>query len=188
MERVATGVACLDETYLVLLGGVAATTGPPGVLSFLLLDPFGPVIVGLLGVCCEGTGTEVSASCSSVVIAAMMSSRCFASAGVRMTLAATASNSASIGSASSFEAGGVITFSLPFLEMTGIGGSSAGSSSSSWMMCFFLDLEEVLTGGSSGSFSGSSFASVGELSVADLASSSSGWSDLPSVSVSSSAC
>ena len=56
------------------------------------------------------------------------------------------------------------------------------------MMCFFLGLEEVLTGGSSRSFSDSYFASVGELSVADLSPSSSGWSDGSASSELASAC
>ena len=48
-------------------------------------------------------------------------------------------------------------------------GSSSGSSPfSSCMMCFFLDLEEVLTGGSLRSFSNFSSASVGEVSFANL--------------------
>ena len=98
----------------------------------------------------------------------------FVSVGVRVTLVAAASSSASMFSASLSDIGGVITFSLPFREMTGMGGSSAGSSSSSHMMCFFLDLEEVLAGGSSSSFSGSSSNSVGELSIVDLTPSSSG--------------
>lgn len=44
-------------------------------------------------------------------------------------------------------------------------------------MCFFLGLEKVLIGGSSYSFSYSSSASVGELSVASLSPFSSSWSD-----------
>ena len=58
-----------------------------------------------------------------------------------------------------------------------MGGFSTGSFSSFLMMCFFLYLEDIILGGSSSSFSGSSSASVGELSVIDLAPSSSGWSD-----------
>ena len=80
------------------------------------------------------------------------------------------------------------TFSLPFRERTGIRGFSTGSfSSSSCMMCFFLDLKGVLTGGSSSSFSGSSSSSVRELSVADLTSSSLGWSDWSLASIFTSA-
>lgn len=87
MEGVAVGTACRDETDLVFLGsGVAAAARPSEVPPFLLLDPLGLVRVGLLGVCCEGVGTGASASCPSAVIAAMISSRCFASAGVRVTL------------------------------------------------------------------------------------------------------
>lgn len=130
--RVDVGAAYLDETDLVLLGfSVVAAAGPPEVPPFILLNPLGLVIVGLLGVCCKGTGIGASAFYPSSVIAAMMSSRCFASARVRVTLVATAFSSASIGSASLSEAWGVITFSLSFLERTGIKGSSAGSSSSS---------------------------------------------------------
>ena len=90
MEGVVVSTTCLDKTDLVLSeSGVAAAAGPPKVPPFLLLDPFGLVIVGLLGVCCEGAGIGASASCPSTVIAAIMSSRCFASVGVRVTLAAT---------------------------------------------------------------------------------------------------
>ena len=85
-------------------------------------------------------------------------------------------------------AGGVITCSLPFIERTGMRGSSIGSSSSSCMMCVFLDLEEVLTRGSSSSFSGSFYVSIGELSIVDLTSSSSCWSEWSSSSDSASTC
>ena len=142
---------------------------PPEVLPFLLLDPLGLARTGLLGVCCGGAGIGAS-----TVMAVMMSSSCLAFVGVRVTLVATASSSASTCSTSSSEARGVAIFSLPFLERTGMGGSSSCSfSSSSWIMCFFLVLEEVLTGGSSRSFSESSSASVGELSIAHLSHSSS---------------
>lgn len=99
------GAACLDETDLVLLVyGVVATAGPSSGPLFLLLGPFVLVIVGLLGVCCEGAKVGASTSYPSVVIVAMMSRKCFAPVGVRVTLFAAAANSASIGSASSSEA------------------------------------------------------------------------------------
>ena len=171
---VALGAAYLDETDLVLFcSGMSVVATPPEVLHFLLLGPLGLVRVGLLGVCCEGVRAGSLAAYPSAVIAAMISSRCFVSVGVRVTLAAAASSSASMSSASSSDAGGVITFSLPFRERTGMGGSFAGSSSSSRMMCVFLVLEEVLAGGSSSSFLGSFSSSVEELSVIDLTPSSS---------------
>ena len=74
----------------------------------------------LLGVCCEGVGVGALAAYPSTVIAAMISSSYFVSVGVRVTVAAAASSSTSICSASSSEVGGVITFSLPFLERTRI--------------------------------------------------------------------
>ena len=112
------GAVCLDETDLVLLGsGVATVVGPPEMPPFILLDHFGLVIVGLLGVCCEDAKIGASDSCPSAMIPAMMSSRYFTSVSLRMTLAATASSSASIGSASSSEACGVVTFSLHILKI-----------------------------------------------------------------------
>ena len=64
--------------------------------------------------------------------------------GVRVTLITAASSSTSTCLASSSEAGGVAIFSLPFLERTGMRGFFSGSFSSSfWMMCLFLVLEEV---------------------------------------------
>ena len=123
---------------------------PPEVPLFLLLDPLGLARACLLGIDCGGAGAGASAACPSAVMAPIMSSSCLASVGVRLTLAAAPTSSASICSALSSEAGGVATFSLPFLQMIGMGGSSSGSSSSSSrMMCFFLSLEGVLTGGSS---------------------------------------
>ena len=101
----ATGAACLDETDLVLFGsGVSATTSPPEVPPFLLPVPLGLARVGLLGVCCDGARVGASAVCLSAVIATMISSKCFVSVGVRVTLAAAASSSASICSAVSLEA------------------------------------------------------------------------------------
>ena len=170
MGGVEVGASCLVETDLVLFCfGDAAAITLPKVLPYLLLGPLGLARTGLLGVCFRGVGARASAACPSDVMTAMISNSCFVSVGVWVTLAAVASNSASICLASSLEVRGVINFSLPFLEMTGMGGSFVGlSSSSSCMMCFFLDLEEVLTGGSSHSFSKSSSVSVGELSVANL--------------------
>ena len=147
MGGVAIGATCLVDTYLVLFGfGEAAAAMPPEVPPFLLVNPLGLTQTCLLRVCCEGAGAGALVACPSAVMVAMMSSSCLASVGVRVTLVAAASNSTSTCSASSSEAGGVAIFSLPFLEMTGIKGSSSGSSSfSSWIRCFFLDLEEVLT-------------------------------------------
>ena len=148
---------------------------PSEVLPFLLLNPLGLARIGLLEVGCGGAGVGPSTVCPSAVMTAMMSSSCLASVGVRVTLVTVVSSSASTCSASSSEAGGVAIFSLPFLERTRMGGSFLGSfCSSSWMICLFLVLEEVLIGGSSRSFSESSSAYVGELSVADLSHSSSG--------------
>ena len=49
---------------------------PPEVLPYLLLDPLGLVRTCFLGVCCGGAGTSASATCTSAVMAAMMSSSC----------------------------------------------------------------------------------------------------------------
>ena len=56
------------------------------------------------------------------------------------------------------------------------------------MMCFFLDLKEVLAEGSSSSFSCFSSSSIGELSVVDWTPCSLSWSDWLSASISASAC
>ena len=175
---VAIGAACLVETDLVpFCSGEAAAATPPEVPFFLFLDPLGLAHIGLLGVCYGGAEAGALAAYPSAVMTTMISSSYFVSVGVRVTLAAATSSSTSICSTFSSEARGLITFSLPLLEMTRKGGSSTSSSSSFCVMCFFLDLEEVLTRGSSSSFSRSSSASVGELSIADLTSSFSGWSD-----------
>ena len=116
----AVGASCLVETDLVLFCSSVSTATPPEVPLFLLLGPLGLVRVGFQGVYYEGARVGASAACPSAVIAAMISSSYFVSVGVRVTLAATASNSVTICSASSSEAEGVITFSLPFLERTGI--------------------------------------------------------------------
>ena len=150
---------------------------PSEVPHFLLLGPLGLLRMDLLGVCCVVAGASFSAVDPSPMITAMISSRCFVSVGVRVTLVTIAYNSALMSSASSSNAEGLITFSLPFREKTGMGGSSAGSSFSSLMMCFFLNLEDILFWGSLSSFSGSSSAFVSELSVVDLTTSASGWSD-----------
>ena len=146
MKGVATGVACMVDTDLVCFGSVeAAVTVPLEVLPFLLLDCRGLIQTGWPGVCCGGVGVDASATYPSAVMEVMISSSCLASTGVCVTLVATAANSTSICSISSSEAGGVASFSLPFLERTGIGSSSSGSSSfSSWIMCLFLFLEWVL--------------------------------------------
>ena len=116
---VAVGAAGWDETDMVLFGsGVSTAATPPEVPYFLLLGPLGLARIGLLGVCLEGAGAGYSAAYPSAMIAAMISSKCFVLMGVRVTLAAAASSSASICSALSSEAGGVITFSLPFLGKT----------------------------------------------------------------------
>ena len=147
------GAACRDIIDLFLFGtGVSDVATPPEVPHFLLLGRLGLVRIGLLRVCCEGAGAGSSATYLSAVIAIMISSRCFVLVGVRVTLIAAVSNSASMFSASSWDVGGEITFSLPFRERTGMRGSFADSSSSSRMMCFFLDVEKVLAGGSSSSF------------------------------------
>lgn len=64
-------------------------------------------------------------------MATMMSSSYLAFVGVRVTLVDVAFSSTSTCLASSSEVGGVSTFSLPFLDRTGLEGSSSGSSSSS---------------------------------------------------------
>ena len=173
---VAAGAACLVDTTLVLFGSIeAAIVVPSEVLPFLLLDSLGLARTSFQGVGCGGAGVDASAACPSAVMATMMSNSCWTSVGVRVTLVAAASSSASTCSASSSEAGGVSIFSLPFLERTGMKGSSSGLlSSSSWIMCLFLVLEDVLTGGSSRAFSKSFYTSVGEMSVTDLSPSSSG--------------
>ena len=118
---VAVGAAGWDETDMVLFGsGVSTAAMPPEVPPFLLLGPLGLARIGLLGVCLEGAGAGYSAAYPSAMIAAMISSICFVSVGVRVTLAAATSNSASMCSASSLDAGGVITFSLPFRERNGM--------------------------------------------------------------------
>ena len=179
MRGVAAGVACVAAADLVHFGcGEAVVAVPLDVLPFLLLDCHRLVRTCWPGVCCRGVGVDTSATCPSAVMAATISSSCLASAGVFVTLAAEVASSVSTRSISSFEAGGVAIFFLPLPEMTGIRGSFSGfSSSSSWIMCLFLVLEGVLMEGSSRSFSDSSFASVGEPSVADSSPSSSGWSD-----------
>ena len=151
---VAVGAACLVDIDLVFFCfGEAVAAMPLEVLPFLLLDSLGLTHTCLLGVCYGGAGAGVSATCPSTMMAAMMSNSYLASVGVRVTLVAATSSSTSTCSALSSEAGWVAIFSLPILERTGIWGSSSGSSSSSsWMMCFFLSLENVLTGGSSRSF------------------------------------
>ena len=150
MGGVAAGAAGLVDTDLVLFCYVEAVVAvPPEVLPFLLLDPLGLARTGLLGVGCGRAGVGASATCPSAVMKAMMSSNCLASVGVRVTLVAAASSSASTWSVSSLEVEGVVIFSLPLLERTGMGGSSR-------------------------SFSESFSASMGELSVVDLSPSSSG--------------
>ena len=141
MGGVVVGVAYLVDTNLVLFGyGKTAAATLPEVSPFLLLGPRGLARISLLGVCCGGTGVGASAACPSAVMTTMISSSCLVSVGVRVTLAAVASNSASTCSASLSEAGGNYFF-LPFLERTGTRGFSSGSfSSSSYMMCFFLTL------------------------------------------------
>ena len=112
VKGVAAGAACLDETDLVLFGlGVSATALPPEVPLFLLPVPLGLARVGLLGVCCDGARVGASAACPLAMIVVMISSRFFVSVGVRVTLAVTASSSASICSAASSEAWWVSTFS-----------------------------------------------------------------------------
>ena len=102
---VAVGTVCWDETDLVRFGsGVSTAATPPEVPYFLLLGPLGLARIGLLGVCYKGDRAGSSAVYPSVVIAAMISSKCFVLMGVRVTLAAAASSSASICSAVSLEA------------------------------------------------------------------------------------
>ena len=109
------GAACRDGTYMVLfVAGVPDVATPPEVPHLLLLGPLGVVRIGLLGVHCEGAGAGSSAAYPSSVIAVMISSRCFISMSVRVTLVVVASNSASMFSTSSLNAGGVIIFSFPF--------------------------------------------------------------------------
>ena len=131
---------------------------PPEVPHFLLLGPLGLVRMDLLGVCYVVAGAAFLSINPSPVITEMISSTRFISVGVRVTMVAAASNSTLMSSASSLNAEGLITFSLPFREKTGMGGSSAGSSFSSLMICFFLDLEDnledILFGGSLSSFHG----------------------------------
>ena len=84
---VAVGAACLVDTDLVFFcSGEAVAVMPPEVLPFLLLDPLGLARTCLLGVCCGEAGAGASAACLLVVMAAMMSSSCLASVGVRVTL------------------------------------------------------------------------------------------------------
>ena len=114
---VAARATCLVDTDLVLFGFVKAVVAMPlEVLPFLLLDPLGLAWTSLLGVCCGGAGAGASAACPSTVMAAMMSSSCLASVGVRVTLVATASSSALTCSASSLEAGRVAIFPSSFLK------------------------------------------------------------------------
>ncbi|KAH9649075.1 hypothetical protein KPL70_025843 [Citrus sinensis] len=102
---VATGTACLVDTDLVLFGSVeAAIAVPLEVLPFLLLDPLRLARTNLLGVGYEGAGVGTLAACPSTVMAAMMSSSCWASVGVRVTLVAATSSSALSCSALSSEA------------------------------------------------------------------------------------
>ena len=155
VRGVAAGVAGVVDTDLVRFGSVeAAVIVSLELPPFLLLDCHGLVQIGWPGVCCGGVGVDASATCPSTVMAVMISSNFLASAGVCVTLVAAAASSASSCSISSSEAGGVAIFSLPFLERTGMRGSSLGfSSSSSRIMCIFLVLEWVLIEGSSHSFS-----------------------------------
>ena len=155
MRGVTAGVACVVDTDLVCFGCVkAAVTMPLDVLLFLLLDCRRLVRTCWPGVYCGGVGVDAWATCPSVVMAAMISSSCLASAGVFITLAAEAASSVSTCSISSSEAGEVAIFFLPLPEKTGMGGSSLGSSSSSsWIMCLFLVLEGILMEGSARSFS-----------------------------------
>ena len=102
---VAAGVTCLVATDLVLLGYVeAAVVVPPEVLPFLLLAPLTLARTSLLGVAYGGAGVGALVACPLAVIAAMMSSTCWASVVVRMTLVAATSSSALTCSAASSEA------------------------------------------------------------------------------------
>ena len=84
--------ACLDETDLVLFcSSVSVAATPPEVPYFLLLGPFGLARISLLGVCCEEVGVGSSVAYPLAVIARLHRRR-----------------------------QGVITFSLPFRERTGI--------------------------------------------------------------------
>lgn len=113
--------------------------------SYLLLDPLEAVGVDLLGVCWEVAGADFSTAEPSPVISAMIPSRLFFSVTVRVTLVTAASSSASMSS----------------------------SFSSSSMIWFFRCLGSTHWDGSSGPSSGSFSSSVGELSILDLAPSSS---------------
>ena len=87
---------------------------PLAVPHFLLLGPLELVRMDFLGVCCEVAGVAFSATDSSPMIMAMISSKRFVYVGVRVTLVVLASNFASMSYASSSNAEGLITFSLPF--------------------------------------------------------------------------
>ena len=101
---VAAGATCLVDTDLVLFGSVeAVVTMPLEVLPFLLLDPLGLVQTSLVGVCCGGA-----------VIATIMSSSGLAFVGVRVTLVAPTSSSASTCSVHLQRHEGLLFFPCPF--------------------------------------------------------------------------
>ena len=169
------GAASRGGINLVLFcADMSEAVAPPEVPHFLLLSPLGLVRMDLLGVYCELAGAAFLTVDHSPVIAVMISSKCFVYVLVRVTLVVAAFTSVSMSFTSSSDVEGLFTFSLYFQERTGTGGFSLGSSSSSLMMCFFLDLEDVVLRGSSSSVLGSAFFSFEELSIIDLTSSSSG--------------
>lgn len=88
------------------------------------------------GSCGGAARVDFTVAASSAVISAMMSSKFFLAAGVRLTRSAAASSCASISSHRSSESSSWRIFSLPLTDGTGISGSSSvSSSSSSPMIC-----------------------------------------------------